>query len=299
MVGLGRMGGDMTRRLLRAGHTIVGFDLDPAAATALAAEGYEAASLLGELAERLAPPRSISLMLPPGEPTEDCISSLAQLLDQGDTILDGGNANYHDSIRRAAALQTRGMSVIDIGVSGGVWGLADGYSLMVGGDATTVERHRPIFEALAPGPASGWGHVGRSGAGHYVKMVHNAVEYGLMQAYAEGFELLQAKREFDLDLHQVAEIWRQGSVIRSWLLDLSAELFAQDATLDEIQGWVPDTGEGRWAVAEAIDLNLSLPVITQALERRIRSRQTEPFSDRVLAALRGQFGGHVVRRRAT
>jgi 6-phosphogluconate dehydrogenase len=238
-------------------------------------------------------------MLPAGDATEDCVSSLTQLLRPGDTILDGGNAHYNDSVRRAAALVTRGIDFIDVGVSGGIWGLREGYSLMVGGEVDAVDRHRPVFEALAPAPNAGWGHVGRAGAGHYVKMVHNAIEYGLMQAYAEGFELLEAKRDFDLDLAEVAEIWRHGSVVRSWLLDLTAELFARDATLADVRGWVPDTGEGRWAVAEAIDLNVSLPVITQALERRIRSRQAEPFSDRLLAALRGAFGGHEVPRQPT
>jgi 6-phosphogluconate dehydrogenase len=293
------MGGDMARRLLAAGCEVVGFDLNPRAAPPLVAAGALAAPSLAELVELLPAPRSVWLMLPAGDATEDCVSSLTQLLRPGDTVLDGGNAYYNDSVRRAAALVTRGIDFIDVGVSGGIWGLREGYSLMVGGEADAVDRHRPIFEALAPAPNAGWGHVGRAGAGHYVKMVHNAIEYGLMQAYAEGFELLEAKRDFDLDLAAVAEIWRHGSVVRSWLLDLTAELFARDATLADVRGWVPDTGEGRWAVAEAIDLNVSLPVITQALERRIRSRQTEPFSDRLLAALRGAFGGHEVPRQPT
>ena len=299
MVGLGRMGGDMARRLTTRGHTVLGFDINPATSAALTVDLSTRASSLAELVASLDRPRSLWLMLPAGEPTETTISSLAELLREDDSILDGGNSYYKDSVRRAAALQHRGISFMDVGVSGGVWGLTAGYCLMVGGKAEAIERHRPIFEVLAPAPDRGWAHVGPAGAGHYVKMVHNAIEYGLMQAYAEGFELLRAKSDFDLDLYQVAQTWRDASVIRSWLLDLTAELFAQDPSLDGVRGWVPDTGEGRWAVAEAFDLNISLPVITQALERRIRSREHEPFSDRLLAALRGSFGGHEVPRRAT
>ncbi len=296
IVGLGRIGGDMARRLVRGGHRVVGFDVSRQAVAAAGGDGVGPASSLGALVQELKPPRSIWILLAAGEATEASISGLAELLDRGDAILDGGNSYYKDSIRRAAELHERGVALIDVGVSGGIWGLVEGYSLMVGGAPEPVRRHSSLFEVLAPANDRGWGHVGPSGAGHYVKMVHNAIEYGLMQAYAEGFELLQAKSEFGLDLHQVAETWRHGSVIRSWLLDLSADLFAQDAALADVRGWVEDTGEGRWAVAEGIDLNVSLPVITSALERRIRSRQVEPFSDRVLAALRGKFGGHEVPR---
>ena len=297
MVGLGRMGGNMARRLAGGGHRVVGFDIDPAVAASIQPEVDAATATLTALVQALDPPRSVWTMLPAGQPTEHTVASLAEILEVGDTLIEGGNSYYKDSLRRAEDLRSRGLHFLDVGISGGIWGLAGGYSLMVGGDKDVVERHRPLFETLAPASDRGWGHVGPSGAGHYVKMVHNAVEYGLMQAYAEGFDLLSAKKDFGLDLHQVAEIWRHGSVVRSWLLDLTADLLARDAVLDDVRGCVEDTGEGRWAVAEAIDLEISLPVITQALDRRLRSRQIEPFSDRLLAALRGEFGGHDVPRR--
>ena len=299
MLGLGRMGGNMARRLTRGGHRVLGFDLDPSATTAVQADGVVPSASLVELVHALQAPRSVWIMLPAGEATEAAIGALADLLQAGDTVLEGGNSHYKDSLRRAASLRSHGIDFLDVGISGGTWGLAEGYSVMVGGEKETVERQRPLFETLAPAPDRGWGHVGPVGAGHYAKMVHNAIEYGLMQAYAEGFELLKAKTDFGIDVHQVAEIWRHGSVVRSWLLDLTAELFADDPILADVRGWVPDTGEGRWAVAEAIDLDISIPVITAALERRLRSRQTEPFSDRLLAALRGKFGGHDVLRSAT
>ena len=299
MIGLGRMGGNMARRLTRGGHHVLGFDLDPSATTAVQADGVVPSASLVELVHALQGPRSVWIMLPAGEPTEAAIQTFADLLQAGDTVLEGGNSHYKDSLRRAASLRSHGIDFLDVGISGGTWGLADGYSVMVGGEEEAVERHRRLFETLAPGPERGWGHVGPVGAGHYAKMVHNAIEYGLMQAYAEGFELLKANPDLGIDVHQVAEIWRHGSVVRSWLLDLTAELFADDPILADVRGWVPDTGEGRWAVAEAIDLDISVPVITAALERRLRSRQTEPFSDRLLVALRGKFGGHDVPRSAT
>jgi 6-phosphogluconate dehydrogenase len=297
IVGLGRMGGNMARRLASGGHEVIGYDLDPATAAPVEADGVRTAASVVDLVNLLEPPRSVWTMLPAGEPTESVLTVLADLLDPGDTAIDGGNAYYKDSMRRARELDARGVRFMDVGISGGIWGRSGGYSLMVGGNPELVEQHRDLFATLAPGPDLGWGHVGPVGAGHYVKMVHNAVEYGLMQAYAEGFDLLTAKTDFDLDVHQVAEIWRYGSVVRSWLLDLIADLMEDAAALDDVRGWVPDTGEGRWAVAEAIDLNVSLPVITASLERRLRSRQSDPFSDRLLAALRGKFGGHEVARR--
>lgn len=297
MVGLGKMGGNMARRLLGAGHRVVGFDVRPEAVEALGRGGGVGVSSLEGLAGGLAAPRSVWLMLPAGETTQGVLEGLAGLLQEGDTLIDGGNSYYRDSQRRGEALGARGLHFLDVGMSGGIWGLMEGYSLMIGGHPDVVERHRPLFETLAPARDKGWGRVGPVGAGHFVKMVHNAIEYGLMEAYAEGFEILAAKKELHLNLGQVAEIWRYGSVVRSWLLDLAADLLADEEELRDVRGWVPDTGEGRWAVLEAIDLDLSAPVITQALERRLRSRQAEPFSDKLLAALRGKFGGHEVLRR--
>ncbi|GAI79698.1 unnamed protein product [marine sediment metagenome] len=234
--------------------------------------------------------------MPSGQITEETILAISDLLSPGDTIIDGGNSNYKDSIRRAEQIAAKGLKFIDVGTSGGVWGLKEGYSMMIGGEPEGVERHRPIFETLAPSQSSGWGHVGPPGSGHFVKMVHNGIEYGLMQAYAEGFSIMKAKRVFDLDLHQIAEIWRDGSVVRSWLLDLTASALAEDQDLSGIKAWVQDSGEGRWTVFEAIDLDVSAPVITASLQRRLRSRSEQPFSDKLLAAMRSQFGGHAVKR---
>jgi len=295
MIGLGKMGGSMVRRLLRGGHRVVAYDLDEAAVRALEAEGAAGAFTLDDVAAKLEPPRTAWVMVPSGDPTESTINALAQRLSPGDIIADGGNSNYRDSIRRAAALKRRGLHFVDVGTSGGVWGLTEGYSMMVGGDAVAIEHLRPVFETLAPAPDSGWGRVGPSGAGHFVKMVHNGIEYGLMEAYAEGFELMLRKTEFALDLHQIAAIWRDGSVVRSWLLDLVAQVLAENPTLAGIAAYVPDSGEGRWTAIEAIDLGCSIPVITLALERRFRSREEAPFADRLLAALRNRFGGHAVK----
>ena len=235
-------------------------------------------------------------MLPAGQITEDIIHALSDLLSPGDTIIDGGNSNYKDSIRRSEQLAAKELNFIDVGTSGGVWGLKEGYSMMIGGDPDVVERHRPIFETLAPSHDSGWGYVGPSGSGHFVKMIHNGVEYGLMQAYAEGFSIMKAKGEFNLDLHQVADIWRYGSVVRSWLLDLTANALAEDQELSGIKAWVQDSGEGRWTVFEAIDLDVPAPVITASLQGRLRSRQEQPYTDKLLAAMRNQFGGHTVKK---
>jgi len=294
LVGLGKMGGNMVLRLLKGGHRVVVYDVIEAAIATAEVAGAVGARSLGELVKKLPAPRLVWVMVPSGKITDDTIQSIAEHLEYGDTIIDGGNSNYKDSQRHAAELSTKGIHFIDVGTSGGVWGLTEGYSMMVGGEKEVVERYCSIFETLAPAPDKGWGHVGPAGAGHYVKMIHNGIEYGMMQAYAEGFEILQAKKEFGLDLHNIAEIWRQGSVIRSWLLDLTSNLLATDQDLKDIKAWVPDSGEGRWTVFEAVDLNVAAPVITLALQRRLRSRSESPYSDRLVAALRNQFGGHAV-----
>ncbi|MBI5877458.1 MAG: decarboxylating 6-phosphogluconate dehydrogenase [Chloroflexi bacterium] len=296
MIGLGRMGANMTTRLLRGGHRVVVYDMRPEAVAASVKEGAVGAASLSDVAAKLPAPRSVWIMVPAGQPTEDTLSALLGVLGQGDTIIDGGNSNYKESQKRAARVQAAGLNFLDVGTSGGIWGLAEGYSLMIGGERTVAERHAPIFETLAPAVDQGWGYMGPNGAGHFVKMIHNGIEYGMMQAYAEGFEILKAKTEFDLDLHQIAETWRVGSVVRSWLLDLAARALADDPDLSAIKGIVADSGEGRWTVAEAIDLDVSAPVITLALQNRLRSRNPDPFGDKLLAALRNQFGGHAVQK---
>jgi 6-phosphogluconate dehydrogenase len=295
MIGLGKMGLNMALRLLRGGHRVVAFDLSAEAVRSAAAAGAIGARSLEELVVQLPAPRAVWVMVPAGEITGRTIDDLAAHLVAGDTLVDGGNSHYRDTVRRAAALRERGVSLVDAGTSGGIWGLAEGYSLMIGGDAPAVERLRPIFETLAPAADRGWGRVGPVGAGHFTKMVHNGVEYGLMQAYAEGFALLQRKVEFRLDLAQVAEIWRHGSVVRSWLLDLAAAALAENPNMEGIAPYVPDSGEGRWTVQEAVDLGCALPVITLALQNRFRSQDQDPFGDRLLAALRNRFGGHAVK----
>ena len=296
MIGLGRMGGNMVQRLLQGGHRVVAYDPRTEAVQAVAQQGAVGTSSIADLVKRLAAPRAVWVMVPSGEPTESTINSLADALPPGDTIIDGGNSYYKDSVRRAATLKERGLSFLDAGTSGGVWGLKEGYSLMVGGDLDAFRRLEPVFQTLAPGPDKGYGHVGPAGAGHFAKMVHNGIEYGLMQAYAEGFELMQAKREFDLDLAQIAEIWRYGSVVRSWLLDLTATALQEDPKLDSLQAYVEDSGEGRWTVQESIELAVPAPVIALSLQARFRSRQDQPFGVRLLAAMRNQFGGHAVRK---
>ena len=296
MIGLGRMGGNMAQRLLQGGHHVVAYDPRPEAVQALAQEGAAGATSLQDLATRLAAPRAVWVMVPAGDPTESTINSLAEALSPGDVVIDGGNSNYKDSMRRAAALKEKGIAFLDAGTSGGVWGLKEGYSLMVGGDADAFRRLEPIFQTLAPGPDKGYGYVGPAGAGHFVKMVHNGIEYGMMQAYAEGFELMQAKEEFNFDMAKIAEIWRYGSVVRSWLLDLTAAALGDDPSLDSLQPYVEDSGEGRWTVQESIDLGVPTPVISLSLQMRFRSRQDNSFGARLLAAMRNQFGGHAVRR---
>ncbi|MEW6335576.1 MAG: phosphogluconate dehydrogenase (NAD(+)-dependent, decarboxylating) [Thermodesulfobacteriota bacterium] len=292
MIGLGKMGLNMAVRLLRGHHRVVGHDPDETALRAAGEQGAEPARNLSELETRLSPPRIAWLMVPSGDPTEKTLASAGEHLQAGDILVDGGNSHYKDSIRRAASLKDRGIHFVDVGTSGGVWGLSAGYSLMIGGEKEVVERLRPIFETLAPDPHRGWGYVGPSGAGHFVKMIHNGIEYGLMQSYAEGLEILKAKEDFPLDLHRICEIWRHGSVVRSWLLDLISEAFADSNDLNGIEGWVEDSGEGRWTVAEAIDQNVPAPVITLALQMRLASRQRDSFAAKVLAAMRNKFGGH-------
>jgi 6-phosphogluconate dehydrogenase len=296
MIGLGRMGSNMARRLLGGGHRVVVYDPIKEAIEALVAQGATGSVSITDLVGRLTPPRAIWLMVPSGEPTESTIDSVATELSQGDVVIDGGNSNYKDSVRRASALLEKGINFLDAGTSGGIWGLKEGYCLMVGGDIEAFHRMEPIFRTLAPSLQDGYGHVGPSGAGHFVKMVHNGIEYGLMQAYAEGFELMQAKREFNLDLRQIADIWRYGSVVRSWLLDLTAAALKEDPKLESIQPYVEDSGEGRWTVQESIDLAVPAPVMALSLQARFRSRQEQPFGAKLLAALRQQFGGHRVKK---
>jgi 6-phosphogluconate dehydrogenase len=295
MVGLGRMGLNMAARLLKRNHRVIAYDLFEAAIQKAEASGAEGLRSLEEMRDRLSRPRSVWVMVPSGDPTEKTIDQLAQLLEADDIIIDGGNSNYKDSMRRAATLKDKGIHFVDVGTSGGIWGLTEGYSMMVGGEDSAVERLRPIFEILAPERDRGWGHVGPSGAGHFVKMVHNGIEYGLMQAYAEGFEILKRKEEFALDLHQVAEIWRYGSVVRSWLLELTSDALAEDQDLKDIKGWVADSGEGRWTVADAVDLDVPTPIITLSLMMRFVSRQRESYAAKLLAAMRNKFGGHEVK----
>ena len=296
MIGLGRMGGNMLQRLLQGGHRVVGYDPRPEAVQAVVQQGAGGTASITDLVAQLNAPRAVWVMVPSGEPTESTINAVADALSPGDVVIDGGNSNYKDSMRRAETLKERGLFFLDAGTSGGIWGLEEGYSLMVGGDPEAFRQVEPIFQTLAPGPDTGYGHVGPAGAGHFVKMVHNGIEYGLMQAYAEGFELMQAKREFSLDLARIAEIWRYGSVVRSWLLDLAAAALREDPELADLQAYVEDSGEGRWAVEESIELAVPAPVIALSLQARFRSRQDQPFGSRLLAALRNQFGGHETRR---
>ena len=295
MIGLGRMGANMAQRLLRGGHRVVGFDPAEAARKGIEEKGGQSAATLEALVAKLKAPRTVWLMVPAGEVTDATVTALCARLSPGDTIIDGGNSNYRDTQRRAKAAAQRQIHYVDSGTSGGVWGLKEGYSLMIGGDEAVVERLRPIFETLAPAPDQGWGRVGAVGSGHYTKMIHNGIEYGLMQAYAEGFSILQHKREFELDLHQIAEIWRYGSVVRSWLLDLTADALDKNPTLQGIAPYVADSGEGRWTVSEAIELGVPAIVITASLLERFRSRDSDSFVDKLLAAMRNQFGGHEIK----
>ncbi len=297
MIGLGKMGGNMARRLARGGHQVLVYDHLADEAHRLSEEepGITAAGSMADFGSRLSSPRTVWIMVPEGEATEQTVEGLVVKLEAGDTIIDGGNSFYKDTMRRAQEARQMRLHYIDVGTSGGVWGLDEGYSLMVGGAQEAVERIRPILQTLAPAQDRGWGHVGPSGAGHFVKMVHNGIEYGMMQAYAEGFEILKTKKEFTLDLHEIAQIWRHGSVVRSWLLDLLAQAFSEDQELGNIKGWVSDSGEGRWTVKEAMDLDVPAPVISLALLMRFVSRQDDSFAAKLLATMRNQFGGHEVK----
>ena len=322
MVGLGRMGANLVRRLMRARHECVVFDRDAGAIEALAREGALPASSLADLGARLRPSRAVWVMLPHGEATESTIAELAQQLERGDLVIDGGNSHHHDDVRRARELAARGIDYLDVGTSGGVWGLERGYCLTIGGPAACVQRLAPLFDALAPGVAAqprtatrlgepgsaerGWLHCGPAGAGHFVKMIHNGIEYGMMQALAEGFDILRnagrstsgPDHRYELDLAGIAETWRRGSVVSSWLLDLTAQALAEDAQLAGYSGVVDDSGEGRWTVQAAVDTAVPAPVLTAALYARFRSRQDRTFADKMLSALRRQFGGHVERPKA-
>ena len=296
MIGLGRMGANMAERLVRGGHTVRGYDPGDAARQQAEARGIVPHANLQNAVAALPTPREVWLMVPAGQAVDDTIAQLRPLLATGDTVIDGGNSNYKDTQRRGAQLAEAGIHYIDCGTSGGVWGLAEGYSLMIGGDAGAVARLQPVFATLAPTPQTGWGHVGPSGAGHFAKMIHNGIEYGMMQAYAEGFAILKHKQAMDFDLGALAEIWRHGSVVRSWLLDLTADALKKNPQMDGIAPYVADSGEGRWTVAEAIDLNVSAPVITLSLLERLRSRDDDSYADKLLAAMRNEFGGHAVKR---
>jgi 6-phosphogluconate dehydrogenase len=295
-VGLGRMGLNMVRRLRRRGHAVVAYDRSQDAVREAEKEGAAGATSPKDLCARLAPPRAVWIMVPSGAATESAVDEAAAFLAAGDTILEGGNSNYKDSVRRATTLKARGLHFVDVGTSGGIWGLEMGYCLMIGGDRPVVQRLAPVFDALAP--EKGWLHVGANGSGHYVKMIHNGIEYGMMEAYAEGFELLEASG-FGLDLAAVAGLWGRGSVVRSWLLELCERALSKDPGLEALEAFVQDSGEGRWTVMEIVEKAIPAPVIVDALLMRFRSRQESSFAARLLAALRQEFGGHAVKKKGT
>ena len=296
IIGLGKMGGNMAERLRLAGHTVIGFDFNADAVQRLNDAGSKGVGSLESMCKAFTGRKAIWIMVPAGDPVDQTIAGLKSFMTVGDIFIDGGNSNYKDSQRRHDALKTEGFGFIDVGTSGGVWGITEGYSMMIGGDEDVVSALTPIFETLAPSENSGWGRVGPSGAGHFVKMVHNGIEYGIMEAYAEGFSIMRAKTPLNLDLEQISQIWRYGSVVRSWLLDLTADALKKNPTLEGLEAFVPDSGEGRWTVFEAIDLNVSAPVITEALIRRLRSREENNFTDRMLSVMRNEFGGHAVKK---
>ncbi len=294
MIGLGRMGANMAERLLKGGHRVVGYTRHWDKVQPVIGKGGEGAHSLEELISKLSPRRVIWLMIPAGKPVDQTIQKLITLLDKDDMIIDGGNSFYKDTLKRAEELKQKNIHFVDVGTSGGIWGLTEGYSLMVGGGKDIVEFLSPIFETLAPASDKGWSYVGPNGAGHFVKMVHNGIEYGMMQAYAEGFALMKRKEEFSLDLHRIAEVWRYGSVVRSWLLDLTAEALKDNPDLEGVAPYVAESGEGRWTVKEAIDQDLAVPIISLSLLQRVRSREKEGFSDKLLAVMRSKFGGHEI-----
>jgi len=294
MIGLGRMGGNMSERLMKGGHEVVVFDHHAENIQKYVSQGATGVSSASDVASKLASPRVVWIMVPAGRPVDDTIATLMPGLAKGDVIIDGGNSNYHDTMRRAKMLEHEGIDFVDSGTSGGIWGLANGYCLMIGATPRAFKLCEPIFAALAP--KDGYAHVGPPGAGHYVKMIHNGIEYGLLQAYAEGYEILHASKNFKLDLHKIAAVWNRGSVVRSWLNELAEKALSKDAELTQLKGYVEDSGEGRWTVQEAIDLDVPAPVITLSLLTRLRSRQGESFSAKVIAALRNEFGGHAVKK---
>lgn len=295
-IGLGKMGANMVRRLLLGGHQVVGYNRSPEISRILAEEvGMTPVFSIEELFSNVDAPRTVWMMLPSGTTTEDMFLNIKNRCDKGDIIIDGGNSNFKDSMRRAELAKSIGIGFVDAGVSGGIWGLKEGYSIMLGGEKAIIGRIDPLIKTLAPGPDIGWGHVGPSGSGHFVKMVHNGIEYGMMEAYSEGFEILKSRKEYGLDLHQISQIWQHGSVVRSWLLDLAENALEADSELSGIKGWVEDSGEGRWTVMEAIEQSVPAPVITMSLLRRFESRQDDSYAAKMLAALRNQFGGHVIK----
>jgi 6-phosphogluconate dehydrogenase len=294
MIGLGRMGGNMSERLMKGGHEVVAFDRTADVVRKYVSLGAIPAGTLAEITTKLKSPRIVWIMVPAGKPVDDTIASLVPGMSKGDVVIDGGNSNYHDSMRRAAELQGKGIQFIDAGTSGGIWGLANGYCLMIGASGEAFKLCEPIFKTLAP--EDGYAHMGPPGSGHYVKMIHNGIEYGMLQAYAEGYEILHASKDFKLDLHKIASIWNHGSVVRSWLNELAEKAFEADGELSGLRGYVEDSGEGRWTVQEAIDLDVPAPVITLSLLARLRSRQADSFSAKVIAALRNEFGGHAVKK---
>jgi 6-phosphogluconate dehydrogenase len=296
LIGLGRMGANMARRLINGGHHLTVFNRTSAVSRQFAEEtGSKAVFSLPDLVASLTVPRAVWVMVPAGAATEAMLNDVVALLSPGDIIIDGGNTYYKDDIRRAEALKPTGIHYVDVGTSGGVWGITEGYSLMIGGEPEPVEHLRPVFETLAPSPDKGWGHVGSHGAGHFVKMVHNGIEYGMMQALAEGFEIMHAKKDYGFDLEQIAKLWQYGSVVRSWLLDLTVIALAGDQDLSNVQPWVADSGEGRWTVFESIDLDVPAPIITLSLQQRFISRQEDSYSAKLLAEMRNQFGGHAIK----
>ena len=294
MIGLGRMGGNMSERLVKGGHEVVVYARKAEEVQRYVSKGATGASGLSDVTSKLKSPRIVWIMVPAGKPVEETIASLLPGLTKGDVIIDGGNSNYRDSMRRAADLQAKGIHFVDSGTSGGIWGLANGYCLMIGASPEAFKLCEPIFKTLAP--PDGYAHMGPPGSGHYVKMIHNGIEYGMLQAYAEGYEILHASRDFKLDLRKIAAVWNRGSVVRSWLNELAETAFEKDGELGDLRGYVEDSGEGRWTVQEAIDLDVPAPVITLSLLARLRSRQTDSFSAKVIAALRNEFGGHAVKK---
>lgn len=297
LIGLGKMGMNMAKRLIKGGHRVIGYARTKETVDNAVKEGIEGAySVEDAIGKLTSSPKAVWVMVPAGATTTETIEKVAALLNPGDIIIDGGNSNYKDTIKHAEMLAAKNIEFVDCGTSGGIWGITEGYSLMIGGKLEVTEKLRPIFETLAPGKDLGWGRVGPHGAGHYVKMVHNGIEYGMMQAFAEGFGILKNKKEFGLDLAQVSHIWQHGSVVRSWLLDLAANALDEDTELKDIKPWVADSGEGRWTVFESIDLDVPAPVITLALQMRFASRDEENYPARMLSALRNQFGGHAMKK---